>query len=108
MSFIHLLPDPTPENPLPFMTLPEFKSLITEHYLTRYDVEISELESARRPGRPKDKQLVEMEEDRRAEYAEWESGLEVVDLTDEGNCRLIRIWNEHDQEITGDHLNCLR
>lgn len=36
---------------------------------------MEQLQSERRAGRPKDPRLVKLEEDRRREFAEWESGI---------------------------------
>jgi translation machinery-associated protein 16 len=49
--------------------------LISEVYLTRHDDRIAELTAERRAGRPKDKELLDLEELRRKEWAEWETGI---------------------------------
>ena len=69
LFFLHSLPSTHP------LSLPALRELITDVYLTRNDVRISELESERRPGRPKDKELLKLEEARKSECAEWETGL---------------------------------
>lgn len=65
--FMHALTSPLP------LTLASLKALV-EIYLERNDLRIAELEGERRPGRPKAKELIELEERRAAESKEYETG----------------------------------
>lgn len=56
------------------LTLPELRSLVQDVFLARHDGRIAELEAERRPGRPKAKELLELEELKRVENAEFETG----------------------------------
>jgi translation machinery-associated protein 16 len=49
------------------------KALI-DLYISRNDSRIDELTSARRPGRPKEKELLDLEEVRRRELKEFDTG----------------------------------
>lgn len=51
------------------------KELITDVYLARFDERINELQAERRPGRPKAKEQSELEEKKKEEEAEYETGL---------------------------------
>lgn len=44
-------------------------------YLARHDARMAELEGDRRPGRPKAKELLELEEVKKREQSEWETGI---------------------------------
>ena len=57
------------------LTLDSLRALIHDVYLTRFDARIAELRGQRRDGRPKGKELGELEEVRRREWTEWETGL---------------------------------
>lgn len=54
--------------------MPELRSLVTNVFLTRNDARIAELESERRAGRAKVKEHVDLEELKRVENSEWETG----------------------------------
>ena len=69
LFFLHSLSSPEP------LTLSALRELIVDVYLIRSDPRIQELESERRQGRPKSAELIELEETRRRERAEWETGL---------------------------------
>lgn len=56
------------------LTLPQLRALVTDDFIGRNDARIAELNAERRAGRPKGKELLELEELRRAESAEWETG----------------------------------
>lgn len=66
--FHHALSGPQP------LSLPSLRALVSDVYLTRNDERINELEAERRPGRPKTKEHMELEEIRKVEHAEWETG----------------------------------
>lgn len=69
LFFIHSLSSPNP------LTLPSLKALITEVYLKRHDPRIEELTRERRPGRPKPKELLDLEEVKKRETGEYETGM---------------------------------
>lgn len=69
LFFIHSLSSPNP------LTLPSLKALITEVYLKRHDPRIEELIRERRPGRPKPKELLDLEEVKKREAGEYETGM---------------------------------
>lgn len=69
LFFIHSLSSPNP------LTLSSLKALITEVYLKRHDPRIEELTRERRPGRPKPKELLDLEEVKRRETGEYETGM---------------------------------
>jgi translation machinery-associated protein 16 len=56
------------------LSLPELRALISETFLGRNDARVAELNAERRPGRPKLKEHLDLEELRRVEEAEWDSG----------------------------------
>jgi hypothetical protein len=56
------------------LTLDELRSLIRDKFIGRNDDSIKELESKRRPGRPKDAKLVAAEVAKEVEMAEFASG----------------------------------
>ena len=68
LFFLHSL---TSAYPLSLISL---RALISEVYLTRHDLRLSELERERRAGRPRSKEHLELAESRRKENAEWETG----------------------------------
>jgi len=69
LFFLHSLSSPHP------LTLPSLRALISTVYLTRHDQRINELEAERRAGRPKPKEMLDLEETRRRETAEYETGM---------------------------------
>lgn len=69
LFFMHSLSSPNP------LTLSSLKALITEVYLKRHDPRIEELTRERRPGRPKPKELLDLEEVKRRETGEYETGM---------------------------------
>jgi hypothetical protein len=56
------------------LTLDQLKSYIKDKFIGRNDESIQELESKRRPGRPKDAKLVAAELAKEIEMAEYASG----------------------------------
>ena len=66
--FLHALSSAQP------LTLASLKALIAEVFITRNDPRIQELAAERRPGRPKTTEHLEMEELRRREQTEFETG----------------------------------
>jgi len=66
--FLHAISSPNP------LSLPSLKALIEEVFITRNDPRIDELAAERRAGRPKLTEHIELEELKRRELAEYESG----------------------------------
>ncbi|BEI81315.1 hypothetical protein CcaverHIS002_0204750 [Cutaneotrichosporon cavernicola] len=89
------------------LTLAQLRALVTDVFLARNDERIEELMSERRAGRPKATELVDLEELRRVENAEWESGFEVPNLTDARATRLMYGWLENGTRIKSAHIDLL-
>jgi translation machinery-associated protein 16 len=68
LFFIYSMTSPDP------LTLDQLKSLIQDKFIGRNDDSIKELESKRRPGRPKDAKLVSAELAKEIEMSEYKSG----------------------------------
>ncbi|OCF31315.1 translation machinery-associated protein 16 [Kwoniella heveanensis BCC8398] len=102
LFFLHALSSPNP------LSLPSLQALITEVYIARHDDRINELISERRPGRPKSKELLELEEVKKREMAEYDTGMEVPDLTDAPTVRLMYTWLTNDTSIAHSHVDLLR
>ena len=102
LFFIYSMTSPDP------LTLDQLKSLIQDKFIGRNDESIKELESKRRPGRPKDAKLVSAELAKEIEMSEYKSGFEVPDLTHLGTTKLIWRWLETDVGLKGSHLDALR
>ena len=98
-------------------------------FITRNDPRIDELAAERRAGRPKTTEHLELEELRRREQTEFETGfgmstfvslqkldslvvltpsLEVPDLTDPKVTTFMWNWLERDVSIDGSHVDMLR
>ncbi|ORY31416.1 hypothetical protein BCR39DRAFT_450231, partial [Naematelia encephala] len=90
------------------LTVPSLKALVALVYLTRYDTRIEELVAERRPGRPKAKELSELEEVKARETKEYETGLEVPDLTHPPTTRLLHGMLSAGSELTPAHIDLLR
>ncbi|KAL1408379.1 translation machinery-associated protein 16 [Vanrija albida] len=101
LFFLHSLSGPGA------LSLTSLRALISDVFLTRNDDRIAELTAERRPGRPKDKELLELEELRRREHAEWETGFEVPNLTDGATTRLMYSWVESDTNLQSSHCDLL-
>ncbi|KLT44193.1 hypothetical protein CC85DRAFT_234130, partial [Cutaneotrichosporon oleaginosum] len=99
--FMHSLESPDA------LTLPQLCALITDTFIARNDERIAELNAERRPGRPKVKELLELEELRRVESAEWETGFEVPNLTDARATKLMYGWVESGTIIKSAHIDLL-
>jgi translation machinery-associated protein 16 len=99
--------------------------LIEEVFITRNDPRIAELAAERRAGRPKLTEHIELEELKRRELAEYESGfgasfftffnqsmeankIEVPDLTDDKTTTFMWNWLEKDVSIDRSHVDMLR
>ena len=98
--------------------------MIEEVFITRNDPRIAELAAERRAGRPKLTEHIELEELKRRELAEYESGfgasphlskksmgadkIEVPDLTDDKTTTFMWNWLEKDVSIDRSHVDMLR
>ncbi|WWC88820.1 uncharacterized protein L201_003733 [Kwoniella dendrophila CBS 6074] len=102
LFFLHSLSSPHP------LSIESLKALISEVYLARFDQRIEELISERRPGRPKPKELLELEEIKKRETKEFETGMEVPDLTHSPTCRLLYSWLNSDTSMNLSHIDLLR
>ncbi|WWD18354.1 hypothetical protein CI109_102804 [Kwoniella shandongensis] len=102
LFFLHSLSSPHP------LTMSSLKALITEVYVTRNDARINELRAERRPGRPKQNELLVLEEFRRKERHEYETGMEVPDLTHAPTVKLMYTWLQSDNTINHSHVDVLR
>jgi hypothetical protein len=70
----HFWYDSLPEPPFEAHSLESLHRLVQELFLKRWDDYLEELQQARRAGRPKSKEQVEVEEIKRQEEAEYDSG----------------------------------
>ncbi|ORX40219.1 hypothetical protein BD324DRAFT_616940 [Kockovaella imperatae] len=102
LFFLHSLPSSHP------LSLPALRELITDVYLARHDARISELEGQRRSGRPKDKELIDLEEIKKREQAEWETGIEVPDLTHGPTVKILFGLQDSSTSLQQSHLDLLR
>ncbi|EIW73612.1 hypothetical protein TREMEDRAFT_59788 [Tremella mesenterica DSM 1558] len=100
--FLHSLSSASP------LSLPSLRALIVDVYLARNDARLHELEAERRPGRPKFKELVDLEEIKRVEWAEWETGFEVPDLTHGPTVRLMYSLLEQGVNLNISNIPLLR
>lgn len=71
----------------------EDMELFIEAFLTRDDEEIEQLQSDRRKGRPPTNRHSLLENKRREEQQEYDSGYEIPDLRDKLTVELLRSWN---------------
>lgn len=69
LFFQHSLTSPHP------LTLASLRALVSTVYIARHDARIQELEAERRAGRAKVKEQLELEEQKRREEAEYETGI---------------------------------
>ena len=102
LFFLHSLSSAAP------LSLASLRALISTVYLTRHDPRIAELEAERRAGRPKPKELLELEEVRKREHAEWETGFEVPDLTNPETVKLLWILQETGEALQPSHIALIR
>lgn len=74
-------------------------SFLQSSYLDRHSDELKELQAQRRADRPPSKRLVEVQNLVERERLEYETGLEIPDLMNETNVRLMRQWNGDAQAL---------
>lgn len=97
--FMHVLESPEP------LTLPQLRTMVTETFIERNDERIAELNAERRAGRPKAKELVELEEIRRVESAEWETGFGESGVGAPVVCGALRVSTEGSARSGGASLS---
>lgn len=71
----HFWFDSLPEPPFEAHSLESLHRLVKDLFLKRWDGYLEEQVKARRPGRPKSKDQVEVEELKRAEESEYQTGI---------------------------------
>ncbi|RSH89268.1 hypothetical protein EHS25_002380 [Saitozyma podzolica] len=101
LFFHHAISSPSP------LTLSSLKALI-EVYIARNDTRIEELTAERRPGRPKEKELLELEDLRKREAKEFETGFELPDLTHAPTTRLLHTFHAQSINLDAPRLDLLR
>lgn len=74
-------------------------SFLQNSYLDRHTEQLNELLAQRRPNRPPSLRLVELQSKIEKEKLEYENGLEIPDLMNEVNVRLMREWNGDSQAL---------
>lgn len=95
MTFVLLLSEDKSHIP----DLNAFHDFIHTFYLTRHENELAELRREQRPGRPKSKRLIELEDQIATELREYREGMDVPDLMNETNVELLRKWEGDPQGI---------
>lgn len=68
-------------------------TLTTTSYLSRYDEELAELKSQRRPGRPSSTREDLLQQFMTTEDREYNGGFWIPNMQDVGNLRILREWN---------------
>ena len=95
MTFVLLLSDEKTHLP----DLYALHDFINTFYLGRHDDELAALQAEQRPGRPKSKQLLELEERIEKEKREYREGMEVPDLCNDINVSILREWQGDPQAM---------
>lgn len=67
-------------------------SFIQSSFLERHSDELKEIESQHRPGRPTPMALIQLREKVARERTEYENGIDIPDLMNEANVKLLRDW----------------
>lgn len=106
-TLILMLPDDIDALP----DLASVHSFVADSFLTRHNDELQELKADRRPGRPPHKREIELKEIIAKELQEYNEGLELPDLTNATNVKLLREWQGDPQalplfrmvRISGEH-----
>lgn len=68
-------------------------SFLQSSFLDRHSEELNELLLQRRPNRPPPLDMVKLQNTIQKEKLEYENGMEIPDLMDEVNVKLLRDWN---------------
>jgi translation machinery-associated protein 16 len=104
------------------LSLPQLHELVSRAFIGRNDARMAELESERRPGRPKAKEHLDLEELKRVEESEYASGFgelqlvsqeptradclpEVFDLTNPKATRLLYMMIENNKRFKQSHVD---
>ncbi|WFC98499.1 translation machinery-associated protein 16 [Malassezia yamatoensis] len=95
MSFVLLLSDDKTH----LADLNSLHDFIHTFYLERHDAELEELRAEQRPGRPKSKQLMELQSLKEKEKREYYEGMDVPDLMNEINVAILREWQGDPQAL---------
>jgi translation machinery-associated protein 16 len=75
-------------------------SFLQSSYLDRHSEELHQLEAERRPGRPTPMALVQLQDRIKREKIEYENGIDIPDLMNEVNVRLLRAWQGDTNQLT--------
>lgn len=95
MAFVLLLSEDKTHLP----DLYSFHDFMSTFFLARHDEELVALQKEQRPGRPKNKRLLELEHLIATEKREYHEGMDVPDLCNETNVRLLRDWQGDPQAL---------
>lgn len=95
LSLLLMLPDDWECIP----DLPALHAFMNDSWLSRRDDELAALQAARRPGRPPSKNEVELREAIEAEKREYSENMEVPDLLNAVNVRVMRDWEGDPQAL---------
>ena len=79
--------------------LPSLHTFISESYLALNQERLAQLQAERRPGRPPSQKEVQLQDLVAREKEEYRTGMEVPDLLNETNVRLLRNWQGNPQEL---------
>ena len=88
LSFIILLPPDLRFVP----DLAYLHAFIQSSFLQRHSDELKQLESQHRPGRPTPMALIQLRDKIAKEKTEYENGIDLPDLMNEANVKLLRDW----------------
>lgn len=94
-TLILMLPDDLEALP----DLASVHAFVADTFLTRHNDELQELQSERRPGRPPHKREIELKETIAKELQEYNEGIELPDLTNPTNVKLLRDWQGDPQAL---------
>lgn len=79
--------------------LPSLHTFISESYLSLNQERLAQLQAERREGRPPSPKEVQLQDLVAREKEEYRTGMEVPDLLNETNVRLLRSWQGNPQEL---------
>jgi translation machinery-associated protein 16 len=78
---------------------PYLHSFIQTSYLERHSERLKELQEQRRPNRPPPLDLVQLQSKMEKERLEYQTGMEIPDLMNEINVKLLRSWSGDSQAL---------
>lgn len=96
LSMVFLLPPDVTYVP----DLSYLHSFLQSSFLDRHSEELREMEAERRPGRPTPMRLVQLLDKIKREKAEYENGMDIPDLMNEVNVRLLRAWQGDTNQLS--------